>query len=401
MAIYKYKCINEQGAVVHGRVDAINEPDLESRLNAMGLELIQYTEISSRSAFTRGKKVSRQDLINFCFHMEQMARAGVPILDSLIDLRDSLENAGFREVISSVVAAIEGGKTLSQALAEFPQIFDQVFVSLIEAGEQSGRLDQVLLKMTVSLKWQDEIAAKTKKLLIYPSIVGTVIVAVIFFLMIYLIPNLVKFIQNMGEDIPLHTRALIATSNFFQNYWYLILTIPIATVFSIKAMAKKNERLQTQLDAMKLKFWLFGPILKKIILARFATYFALLYRSGITVLNCLKINEDIAGNLVIKKALQQIGRLTSDGETMTSSVEKAKLFPPLVIRMLKVGENTGRLDEALDNVSYFYNREVNDAVDKMQTTMEVAMTVILGIVLAWVMISVLGPVYDIISTLKT
>lgn len=400
MAIYKYKSINKKGTLVKGRIDAINEPDLESRLNSMGLELIQHSEISSSNTYTRGRKITRQDLINFCFHMEQMARAGVAILESLVDLRDSLDNARFREVISAMAASIEGGKTFSQALAEFPHVFDPVFVSLIEAGEHSGQLDQVLLKMTESLKWQDEIAAKTKKLLLYPCIVGGVIVAVIFFLMIYLIPNLITFIKNMGEEIPLHTKALIATSNFFQNYWYLILSVPTASFFITRNLAKKNAKVQAKIDLFKLKFWLFGPILKKIILARFATYFALLYKSGITVLNCLKINEDIAGNLIIKQALIQIGQLTSDGETLTNSVEKSNLFPPLVLRMLKVGENTGRLDESLDNVSYFYSREVNDAVDKMQTTVEIAMTVILGIVLAWVMISVLGPIYDIISTIQ-
>jgi len=400
MSNYKYKSINNTGVLIRGQIEAINEPDLEHKLSAMGLELITCKKTGNGTSFFQNQKIERKDIINFCFHMEQMTRAGVPLLDGLVDLRDSMENIRFQEALSAIIASIEGGNTFSEALHGFPDIFDSVFVSLIEAGEHAGQLDMVLHKMTDSLKWQDEIISKTKKLLIYPCVVGVVLLAVIFFLMIYLVPNLVSFIKNMGNELPFHTKLLISTSNFFVAYWYLILGAPILSFFTIRHLAKTNDKLKFYIDHLKLHCWLFGPVLKKIILARFATYFALLYKSGVTVLNCLAINEEIAGNLVIKNALKQIGEKISAGSTITQSVQQVTLFPPLVIRMLRVGENTGRLDESLDNVSYFYNREVNDSVDKMQSLIEMSMTVILGTVLAWVMISVLGPVYDIMSTIN-
>jgi type IV pilus assembly protein PilC len=366
----------------------------------MELELITSSEVNSKVTYVAGGKITRQDLINFCFHMEQLSTAGVPILDSLADLRDSLENPRFREVISSMIASIQGGKSFSQSLAEFPRVFDQVFVSLVEAGEHSGELSRVLANLTESLKYQDELVSQTKKLIMYPAFVGSVVGGVIFFLMIYLVPQMVSFIQTMGEELPFHTLALIVVSNFFINYWYLILTLPVIIFVSVTHLAKVSVKFRFFLDGRKLRLWLIGPILRKIILGRFATYFALLYSSGVTILSCVQISERIAGNAVIAKALHNVRQQTSEGQSLSASIENAALFPPLVIRMLRVGESTGNLDAALLNVSYFYNREVKESIQKMQTMIEPIMTVTLGLVLGWVMLSVLGPIYDIISRIQ-
>ncbi len=400
MATFRYKAVNNAGHFVRGRIDAVNEPDLESRLKNMGLELIVHEQARQRQHLFGGTKIKRQDLINFCFHMEQMTKAGIPILESLEDLRDSMENPRFREIISSLIGAIEGGKRFSEALGQYPAIFDTVFISLVEAGEQSGELDKVLGKMTDSLKWQDELIAKTKKLMLYPAFVGTVVMAVVFFMMIYLVPQMVNFIKSMDGELPFHTRALIATSNVFIDYWYLILTMPFVLLFTLKLLARHSPKARYRIDQFKLSAWLIGPILRKIILARFASYFALLYRSGVTVLSCLSICEDLTGNAVIKKALSDAARLTTDGMKLSDAIDNVGLFPPLVLRMLKVGENTGRLDVALENVSYFYNREVSESIERLQALIEPIMTVILGAILGWLMLSVLGPIYDIISTIK-
>ena len=401
MAIFKYKAMDERGKTVRGRIDAVNAHDLETRLTNMELEMITCSEVTRKASFISGKKITRQDLINFCFHMEQLSAAGVPILESLADLRDSLENPRFREIISSMIASIQGGKTFSQALAEFPRVFDEVFVSLVEAGEHSGELSQVLANLTESLKYQDELMSQTKKLIMYPAFVGTVVMGVIFFLMLYLVPQMVQFIQTMGQELPLHTVALIMVSNFFIHYWYLILTVPVLLVVGVIQLAKVSAKVRYAIDKLKLRLWLVGPIMRKIILGRFATYFALLYASGVTILSCVSISEKIAGNLVIARALHNVRQQTSEGQSLSESIEKAALFPPLVLRMLRVGESTGNLDAALRNVSYFYNREVKESIEKLQTMIEPMMTVILGLVLGWVMMSVLGPIYDIISRIQT
>jgi len=397
MAIYKYKGIDPAGKMARGRIVASNVADLEARLDHMGLELISCNEARSSSTSFGGHKITRPDLINFCIHMEQMTRVGVPILESLKDLRDSLDNPRFREVLSALTSSIEGGKTLSQAMEEFPRVFDEIFISLVRAGEYSGELSVVLKDLTESLKWQDELAAQTKKVLMYPAFVGVVVLGVLFFLMIYLVPQMVSFIQSMGEEIPMHTQALIFVSDIFVNYWYLILGIPVVSVTLLNYLARVRPGVRYMLDSIKLRLWVVGPILKKIILGRFANYFALLYSSGVTVLSCIQISENITGNRVITKALKEVGQQIEDGNTISESFEKAGIFPPLVLRMFKVGERTGGLDEALLNISYFYNRDVKDSVDKLQSMIEPAMTVVLGLILGWVMMSVLGPIYDIIS----
>jgi type IV pilus assembly protein PilC len=400
MAIFKYKAIDLNGKTHQGRIDAVNEPDLETRLGNMNMELITFQEVTRKTSYLSGRKVTRQDLITFCFHMEQLNRAGVPIIESLIDLRDSIDNPFFREILSDMVASIEGGKTFSESLEKFPRVFDEIFVSLVAAGEHSGELSTVLKNMTESLKFQDELIAQSKKLIMYPAFVGTVVLGVIFFLMIYLVPQMVSFIQSMGEALPLHTRMLIAVSDFFVHYWYVILVLPVLLFFLLRMLARTNARVRYRIDGLKLKLWMLGPILRKIILGRFATYFALLYASGVTVLESIEISERIAGNAVIARALQQVRQSTSEGQTLSTSIEAVGLFPPLVLRMLRVGESTGRLDTALLNVSYFYNREVKESIDKLQALIEPIMTVILGLILGWVMMSVLGPIYDIIGKIK-
>src|SRR3954467_11778222 len=202
-----------------GRVEAVNLFDLEQRLSRMDLDLVSGAPSRSKNRFLGGG-TSRADLINFCFHLEQLASAGVPVTEGLTNLRESVENPRFREVVAGLVESIEGGRSLSQALGEFPEVFSKVFVSLVRSGEQTGKLSDVLKSLTETLKWEDELAAQTKKLMVYPLFVGSIVLLVTFFLMIYLVPQMTGFIRNMGQDVPLQTRILIAVSNFFVNYWW-------------------------------------------------------------------------------------------------------------------------------------------------------------------------------------
>ncbi|MFZ2628974.1 MAG: type II secretion system F family protein [Rugosibacter sp.] len=400
MALYNYKAMSLNGKIALGRLEAINLIDLEMRLKRMDMDFINGSQIKQGAAFNR-TRITRPELITFCFHLEQLAHAGVPLIESLSDLRDSLESPAFREVIAGMIESIEGGKTLSQALAEHPKIFDGVMVSLIRAGEETGSLPEVLGNLLESLKWQDELAAHTKKLIMYPAFLGTVVVAVVMFMMIYLVPKMAGFIRNMGQELPLQTRILIATSEFFVNYWYLVLGLPIIATAIITFLVKTNHAAHRRFDDLKLRLPWIGSILKKIILSRFASVFAMMYGSGITILDSIKTTEEVVGNVVIKEGLERVGNLIAEGQNVTIAFQEVNLFPPLVLRMLRVGENTGALDEALTNVSYFYNRDVRESIEKVQAMIEPVMTVIIGLILGWIMLAVLGPIYDIITKMKT
>jgi type IV pilus assembly protein PilC len=366
----------------------------------MGLDLVSGAPSAQKSRLVGGSRIPRQDLINFCFHMEQLSSAGVPIVEGLIDLRESVENLRFREVVGGLVETIQGGKSLSQALADYPEVFSKVIVSLIRSGEQTGKLPEVLKGLAESLKWEDELAAQTKKIMMYPAFVGGTVLAVTLFLMIYLVPQMVGFIRNMGQEIPLQTVILIHVSNFFVNFWWAVIAAPFVLWFGLKAAAKAYPQVAYAIDDLKLKVPFIGPILRKIILSRFASSFAMMYSSGITVLDAIRSSEEIVGNRPLENALRSAGQQIAEGKGLTMAFTDVGLFPPLVIRMLRIGENTGALDRALLNVSYFYNREVRESIGKVQAMIEPLMTIVLGAILGWVMLAVLGPVYDTISKMK-
>jgi type IV pilus assembly protein PilC len=400
MPAFQYKAIDKLGRPARGKLDASNEVDLELRLKRMGLDLITFRSMRGNAATFGKGSVTRRDLITFCFDLEQISRAGIPLIDGLRDLRNGTENPRFREILSSVLEDIEGGKMLSQGLAAFPAVFSPVFASLIRAGEQTGRLTEVFENLGTALKWQDELVSQTRKLLIYPAVVSLVVLLVVVFLLAYLVPQVVTLLNTMRLELPLQTRILIALSNFVVDYWYVCLLMPFVAVGIGAFVVKTNPKGRYYFDYLKLRLPVTGPILQKIILARFANFFALMYQSGITILEAIKSSEDIVGNRVIADGLQRAGQQISGGESLSESFQNLGVFPPLVIRMLRVGENTGALDTALLNVNYFYERDVRESIDKALKLLEPAMTLVLGGILAAILYSVLMPVYDILGKIQ-
>ena len=401
MPSFEYKAVDKTGKTVRGGLDAVNEADLELRLRRMSLDLITCKVVDRKlSRFGGGRRITRQDLINFCFDIEQMSRSGIPMLDGLRDLRNSMENPRFREILTVMIEDMEGGKVLSQCMAAHPETFDKVFVSLVGAGEATGRLPEVFQNLAESLKWQDELASQTKRLMIYPAMVLLVVMGVILFLLMYLVPQVTQLLKTMGIALPFQTRMLIGASNIVMEWWPLLFGIPVVAAIVGMVLGAKSTRTQYLWDRMKLRLPVVGAILQKIILARFATFFALMYESGITVLEAIRTSEDIVGNRVIADGLQRVGQQVSAGASLSECFHNLGIFPPLVIRMLRVGENTGALDVALRNVNYFYTRDVRESVDKALKLLEPMITLGLGIVLALIMWSVLSPVYDVLGKLK-
>ncbi len=398
--LFDYKAVSAEGRMTYGQLDAINLVDLEMRLKRMQLDLVTGAPIRQRALFG-AHRVPRPELINFCFHLEHLTRAGVPILDGLTDLRDSVGHPRFREVMAGLIEGIEGGQTLSQAMNTHPDIFGQVFVNLVRAGETSGQLPDVLANLTESLKWEDELASHTKKLLMYPAFVASIVLAATLFLMIYMVPQLKLFVKNMGQVLPPQTKLLFFISDLLVGYWYIVLLLPVLAVAIGLAVLRSNPLARFRLDGIKLRLPLVGPILQKIILSRFASTFAMLYASGIPVLESIRTTQNVVGNLFVRKALEQVEQFIREGQNVAGAFREVGLFPPLVVRMLRIGESTGGLDKALLNVSYFYNRDVKESVGKAQALIEPMLTLFMGALLGWIMLSVIGPIYDVISHIKT
>jgi len=400
MPLYQYKAIDGAGKFISGSLDAGNVNDLELRLEKMDMDLVTFKQKEHGSDLFGRNKIGRRDLINFSFYLEQLTRAGVPLLEGLADLRDGEENPTFRDVVTGVIEAIEGGNSFSQALELYPKIFDNVFVSLIRVGERSGRMSEVLVDITSTLKWQDELLAKARKIMTYPAIIGTLVFSVIMFMMIFVVPDIMDAIVSLGGEIPLETRLLIAVSNFLIDYWYLVLITPVVIFFMLRYFYKTSSKARFRMDGILLKIWIIGPVNEKIKISRFTRYFALMFASGITVLDAINLSKSVVDNSVLEDGVDRAWQQISEGSSISEAFKNIGIFPPLVVRMLRVGESSGQMDKALNNVSYFFDRDINDSIEKMEPMLQTSLMATIGIIVMWLALSVLGPIYDTISTIQ-
>lgn len=400
MAVFAYRAMDPRGRLVRGELEAVNLADLENRLKRMELDFI-HANPSRGGRWARGGRLPRLELINFCFHLEQLTRAGVPIIEGLVDLRDSTDHPRFRAVVTDLVESIQGGRSLSEAMAEHPEAFDPVFCSLIRAGETSGNLPLVLKDLASALKRDDELAAYARKIVIYPAVVSTILVVAVVTSLLFVVPELAKLFKSTGQALPPQTRFLIFLSETLASHGWLLVLAVLGGIAALKVALATRPAVRLWFDGLLLRLPLVGEIRRKLILARFVGLFSMMYTSGITIVAALRTAEDVMGNALLRQGMQRVGALIGEGRNVSSAFQAAGLFPPLVTRMIRVGENTGALDEALANVSYFYDRDVRESVERLQALLEPMLTVLLGGILLWIMLAVLGPVYDIITKLPT
>jgi type IV pilus assembly protein PilC len=398
MTLFRYRAVNAAGKITKGESDALNEFDLEAQLKKNDLDLVRVTRIKDKGHAVR--KLAQRELINFIFQLEMLLRAGVPIQAILFDLRETAETPQIKNLCANLYEKIDSGSTISEAFATQPGIFPELVINLVRAGEATGQLPYVLQEIVTSLKWRDELATRARQLLMYPTFVTIVISAVVVFLMIYLVPQIVGFIANMGGSLPFQTKLLIWVSGAFVKYWWLILLAPFVLISLLLLLAKINPRFKRMMHAAQLRLPYVGPIIKKIILARVSDTLGLTYRTGIPILDGLVYCSNITSNLIVKEAIDNARTDIANGAPINKGFSAQRLFPALVIRMIKVGEDTGDLAGSLKNISYFYNRDINDSILRVQALIEPTLTIVLGILLGWIMMAVLGPIYDTISKLK-
>lgn len=398
MPIYSYTSINEKGRQIRGSMVAENDIDLEARLKEVGLDLVNF-KIARRKS-SGSSKIKLKDMIVLCLHLEQLSRAGVPIHEALADVRDSTESTKLRDIMTDVLERVKGGLKLSEAVNSYPRIFNEVFIGLIQAGEKNGNLTESFVHMSDHLKWTNDLRRKVKKAVAYPIVLLVVMSAVIAVLMVFVVPKLIKFIVDQGFEIPLHTKALIWTSELFQGYWYAIFGIPIMTFIVMLAMYRASDSFAYKIDSVFLRLPVIGPTVRKINLARFTHFFSVMFRSGIDIPDALIAARNVVGNRVIKESVEVVHRSIVEGNNLTNSLRISSQFPTLVIRMFKVGEDSGNMNDALENIKFFYDREVNDAVDGMVGLIQPTLTIVMGGLIFWVIAAVFGPLYQSFQNMK-
>ena len=398
MATYNYTALTDRGRTIRGAIFAENDIDLEARLKEVGLDLVNYREQSKKSG--NSSRIKLKDMIILCLHLEQLSRAGVPIHESLADVRDSTESTKLRDLMTDVLEKVKAGNSLSEAFANYPRVFNEVFVGLIAAGEKNGNLTDSFVNMSDHMKWTNDLRRKVKKATTYPIVLLVVMSLVIAVLMVAVVPKLLKFLIDQNFAIPIHTRALIWTSEAFQNHWYIIFGVPIGLFIFLRMMYRINEPFAYWLDSVMLRLPVLGPTIRKINLARFTHFFSVMFKSGIDIPEALLAARGVVKNRVIRDSVELVHRGIVEGNSLTNSLRISNQFPTLVIRMFKVGEDSGNMNDALVNIKFFYDREVSDSVDGMIGMISPTLTLVMGGLIFWVIAAVFGPLYQSFANIK-
>lgn len=401
MPDYTYRAINQNGRVIRGSVFAANEQDLNGLVESSGLDLIEFKKVSEqRVSKVLQKQVKTRDLIQLCVHLEQLQRAGVPLIESLAEVRDSTDTPRLRDALAQITREVNDGGSLSAAFEGQPKLFGNVFKSLIAAGEQTGQMAEAFSQLIAHLKWSDEMAVMVKKATRYPAILSVVVVAVVIFMMSFVVPQITTMLKSNGNELPFMTVALINTSNVIRDYWFMLPILAIGGVAGVASGRRVSEDFRYRTDYYLLRLPVIGIVLRKIALARFAYMFSTMFSSGIELLACLDASKRLVNNLALSEALSLVREGVQSGLGLSTAMRSSGEFPPLVLRMIKVGEDSGNMSLALNNVAEMYNRDVDESVQGMISLIEPALTVVMGGIMAWIAIAVFGPIYDSLGAMN-
>lgn len=400
MPRYSYRAVSSEGMLIRGELDARDLSALEASLAGMKLELVLARKHLLPGLPGRLQQVPLRERIHFFFHLEQLLQAGIPLMDALQELRLSAPDDRLAPILGRVLKSLESGSPLSDAMREHDNAFDAVSCALVRAGEHSGMLPQTLGEIGKMLKGEEELRSFLKKLAIYPCIVLTVSLCAVIVSLVFVVPELAKLFRATGAPLPSQTRALLWLSNLITHHWTgIAATLSLSGMASLFAIARFPAVGQTW-AALKLKFPGIGPVYRKILLARFSTLLALLYASGIPVLRSLELTRGVLSNTQLANALEDARQQVAQGRNLSDAFSDANAFPSLIIRMLRLGEQTGALDLALRNAARFFESDVREAFARLQAWMEPALILLLGGLVLWIASAILSPIYDIITRMK-
>ncbi len=406
MDFYTYKGISA-GKYIEGEIEALNQEEASHKLKAEKVIItnlvrskkkkIERKENKKSGGFLFGKKkVSPQDVVIFSKQFATMVKAGLPILNVLVMLRDQVENPSLKEIIEDIKRSLEGGVTLSKCFNKYPKIFDNIYVNLIKAGEASGKLDVFLLKLVSSLEKTEKVKKKIKGALMYPMVMFSTAMIVMVFMLIKVVPVFAKMYDGMGIPLPTPTRVIMNASDFMRGSGGLTLFIVLTvSYFVFKYLTTKNEKIRFWWHGRVLKLPVFGDMILKSMLARISLIMGNLSAAGVNLLESIEIAKSVSNNVVITNALENVKKGVFSGDTLTKLFLKEPLFPPTFSQLISVGEQTGSLDEMFTSVSNYYEEEFDTAVDNMSTLIEPIMIVFMGTMIGGLMIAMYSPIFNV------
>lgn len=392
---FSYRALDpKNNKIINGKIEAPNDNAVEQILAESNLILISTKEIQESFLLNliSSKKITAKELITLFITLEQFERAGVPLLDSLKDLATFSENGKMKSMMQNIYEWVKNGDMLSVAMSRFPEVFDEVSVSLVAMGEKTGNLDVAFKNIYENLKWNMEMKRKTIKAVKSPIFSLSLLIVVAVILLKVVVPKVLGFILEQDIEIPSYTTALINTSNFIQNNFVTIILICIS-MFIVLKMALLNNKFKVKFDNFKLKLPLLGQIMMKLDVSRFTKFFGITFSAGIPVLKCIEIANNVVVNRFLKSEIEYIKLKVSEGKTISKCIEDSNIFPFIVKRMFKVGEESGNIENAMENIQYFYTTEINDSIDKIVGSLQPMILFIMGGLMCWIIAAVFGPVY--------
>jgi type IV pilus assembly protein PilC len=387
------------GDIQSGEVELPSKDEVLAFLHRQKMIPVSVREKSRDITFSFGTGISTRDIVIFTRQFATMINSGLPLVQSLDILAEQTENKAFRKVIQEVLYDVESGHTLADALGRHPKVFTDLFVNMVAAGEAGGILDTILLRLATFLEKNDALIRKIKGAMVYPAVVMFVAAAAVAILLIFVIPTFQEMFSSVGVPLPLPTRMVIGLSSFLVGYWWAVVGGAMLAAFMIRQFYRTDPGRLT-IDRMMLAFPLIGDLQRKAAVARFTRTLGTLVSSGVSILEGLEITARTAGNRVIHDAVMGSRASIAGGETIAGPLKESGVFPPMVVQMINVGEQTGGLDEMLEKIADFYDDEVDTAVAALLSALEPVMIVFLGVIVGGMIVAMYLPIFDMINTVE-
>jgi type IV pilus assembly protein PilC len=397
---YTYKVRDRGGKVVSGTVVADNEALVLQRLREQGLTPLEIAKQKrGMNIELTAKKVKLKELAVFSRQFATMVNSGLPILRALAILSEQATNPTLAKVLTASRMDVEQGASLSQAFAKHPKIFNDLYISMVRSGETGGQLDDVLLRLAAMLESEVRLRGKIKSAMTYPIAVVGLVVLIMSAMLMFVVPQFKSIYGQLGGTLPLPTRTLLMLSDAMKKYWYIVLVGAIVGRIVFKRW-KKTPKGRETVDGWKIRMPVFGPLFHKTALARFSATFSMLLRSGVPILQALEIVAETVNNKVISKAVVDVQESVREGESMARPLSKHKVFPPMVVQMISVGEETGQVDVMLEKVATFYEQEVEASVDALTSLIEPLLIALIGGAVGAAVVALYMPMFNIIKLIQ-
>ena len=405
MPTYKYAARNAQGKLIDGSVESPSQDALVKMLRSQGLLVTSISEERGRGKSATGKRprfslkvvrVTLDDLIIFSRQLATMVSAGLPLIESLDVLGEQLENPHLRGVVTDVRREVEGGSTFTAALEKHPRVFSQLYVSMVRAGEASGMLDGIMNQLASYLEKTGSIRRKVKSAMVYPAVVSLIAITIVIFILIKVIPTFESIYRSFDAQLPLPTQIIVIISQTLRKFWFVWIIGLVAIGYGLTRYVK-TPRGRWQFDTVKLNMPIFGDLFRKDAVAKFTRTLGTLVRSGVNILNALEIVAKTAGNVVVESAVNKTKNSIQQGESIAGPLAQTGVFPPMVTRMIDVGEKTGALEEMLNKISEFYEDQVDASVSALTSMLEPIMIAFMGVIVGGIVIAMYLPVFNMVN----